>query len=128
MSAVKRSDTKPELELRRVLHAAGYRYRKDYPIRIDGRLIRPDLVFIGPRVAVFVDGCFWHSCPEHGGLPATNVDFWAPKLGANVERDRLQDRLLIGAGWRVVRVWEHEPPSAAAVTVQAALALRRRRD
>jgi DNA mismatch endonuclease (patch repair protein) len=128
MAAVKRSDTKPELALRHTLHAAGYRYRKDHPIRVEGRVIRPDIVFIGPRVAVFVDGCFWHCCPEHGGLPATNLDFWAPKLGANVERDRLQDRLLAGAGWLVVRVWEHEPAPAAAITVRTALAVRRSAD
>lgn len=124
MAAVKRTDTRPELQLRRTLHAAGFRYRKDFPIRIEGKLIRPDLVFRGPQVAVFVDGCFWHCCPEHGGLPTTNLAFWAPKLGANVERDRLQDRMLTDAGWLVVRVWEHEPVSAAALTVQTALAAR----
>jgi DNA mismatch endonuclease (patch repair protein) len=125
MAAVKRSDTKPEIELRRALHAAGYRYRKDYPIRVEGRLIRPDLAFTRSRVAVFVDGCFWHRCPQHGEVPATNVGFWAPKLEANAARDREQDRLLTGAGWLVVRIWEHVPVEDAAAAVRTAVAARR---
>lgn len=127
MAAVKRTDTKPELALRRALHAEGFRYRKDHPLRVEGKLVRPDLVFLGPRLAVFVDGCFWHCCPEHGGMPASNLDFWAPKLRANVERDRQQDRLLAEAGWLVVRVWEHELVPSATQTVRSALATRRTR-
>jgi DNA mismatch endonuclease (patch repair protein) len=117
MAAVRRSDTRPELDLRRALHAAGYRYRKDYAIRVDGRLIRPDIVFTRKRVAIFVDGCFWHGCPLHGETPASNVTFWNQKLSANVTRDRMQDRLLDAANWTVVRIWEHVPIETALVEV-----------
>jgi DNA mismatch endonuclease (patch repair protein) len=76
--------------------------------------VRPDLVFIRPKVAVFVDGCFWHCCPEHGSMPVGNHDFWEPKLRRNVERDRNADALLAASGWGVLRVWEHEPSDVAA--------------
>jgi DNA mismatch endonuclease (patch repair protein) len=122
MAAVRRTNTKPELILRRALHAAGYRFRKDYAIRLAGKLIRPDIAFTKRRLAVFVDGCFWHGCPVHGEVPATNRQFWSDKLGANVNRDRLQDRLLAEAGWSVVRVWEHETLETAVASVIAALA------
>lgn len=108
MAAVKRSDTKPELALRKALHACGYRFRKDYPIRINGHLIRPDVAFTRRRLAVFVDGCFWHGCPIHGQVPATNTSFWSAKLEANESRDRTQDRLLLESGWHVLRIWEHQ--------------------
>jgi len=121
MAAVKRTDTKPETILRKALHAAGYRFRKDYPVRVDGRLIRPDIAFTRRHVAVFVDGCFWHYCPLHRQIPATNSQFWADKLNANVDRDRMQNRLLTGAGWHVVRVWEHERVETALSSVAAAL-------
>ena len=121
MAAVKRTDTKPELTLRRALHAAGYRFRKDYPIRAEGKLVRPDIAFTKRRVAVFVDGCFWHGCPLHGQIPATNRRFWSEKLTANAQRDRGQDRVLTEAGWSVVRVWEHEGVETAMSSVVAAL-------
>lgn len=124
MAAVRRADTKPEIQLRRHLHADGYRFRKDFAIRTGGRLIRPDIAFTRSRVAVFVDGCFWHSCPEHGQTPATNEHFWKPKLAGNVARDRLQDRLLQDAGWAVVRIWEHEPVQDAATAVTDAVRTR----
>jgi DNA mismatch endonuclease (patch repair protein) len=117
MAAVRRSNTTPELILRKALHAAGYRFRKDYPIRAGGRLIRPDVAFTRRRVAVFVDGCFWHGCPTHGQVPATNVAFWTAKLDANIKRDRLQDRLLKAEGWSIVRIWEHEPIEGALAEV-----------
>ncbi len=109
MKANRRTDTKPELALRRALHALGYRYRKD--LRIDlaaGVRVRPDVVFTARRVAVFVDGCFWHCCPDHGSQPAANTWYWEPKLRRNVERDRAADTALGEAGWTVVRLWEHE--------------------
>jgi DNA mismatch endonuclease (patch repair protein) len=124
MAAVKRSNTKPEIALRHALHAVGLRYRKDYPLRLGCKLIRPDIAFTRSRVAVFVDGCFWHRCPQHGEVPATNVGFWSAKLEANAARDRQQDRLLAEAGWLVVRIWEHEPLDAAIATVRAALTSR----
>jgi DNA mismatch endonuclease (patch repair protein) len=107
MAAVKRSDTKPELALRKALHSQGYRFRKDFPIRANGRLVRPDIAFTRRRLAVFVDGCFWHGCPLHGQVPATNTSFWSTKLEANESRDRTQDRLLVESGWSVLRIWEH---------------------
>jgi DNA mismatch endonuclease (patch repair protein) len=124
MAAVKRSNTKPEVALRHALHAAGLRYRKDYPLRLGPKLLRPDIAFTRSRVAVFIDGCFWHRCPQHGEVPATNVGFWSAKLEANAARDRLQDRLLTQAGWLVVRIWEHEPLDVAIAKVRAALTSR----
>lgn len=120
MRANRRRDTAPELALRRALHSRGYRYRVDYrPIPHLQR--RADLVFTAQRVAVFVDGCFWHSCPEHGTLPKSNADYWIPKLTRNVERDRETDALLAESGWRVIRIWEHEPVAEAFNRIVAAL-------
>lgn len=124
MAAVKRSNTKPEIALRHALHATGLRYRKDYPLRLGQKLVRPDIAFTRAKVAVFVDGCFWHRCPRHGEVPVTNVGFWSSKLEANEARDCEQNRLLKDAGWLVVRVWEHEPLDSAVATVRAALAER----
>jgi DNA mismatch endonuclease, patch repair protein len=121
MRANRRKDTKPELALRRALHARGYRYRKDYRLELTGARVRPDIAFTARRVAVFVDGCFWHCCPQHGSQPANNTWYWEPKLARNVERDRAADTALAAAGWRVVRVWEHESLEGAIATVVAAL-------
>src|SRR5215471_9857398 len=122
MKANRRSDTKPELALRRALHGLGYRYRKDHRIDLDdGVRVRPDIVFTARRVAVFVDGCFWHCCPDHGSQPAANTWYWEPKLRRNVERDRVADAALARAGWTVLRLWEHESLTAAVVTVSQAL-------
>lgn len=113
-----RRDTSPEMALRRAVFALGLRYRVDSPIRVDdGRPIRPDLVFAKKRVAVFLDGCFWHCCPTHGSLPTRNRSYWEPKLQRNVRRDRETDRRLEAEGWTVVRIWEHEDPAAAAYRV-----------
>lgn len=121
MAANRRRDTSPELALRSLLHGLGLRFRVDYAIRLEGRRpIRADVVFTRRRVAVFVDGCFWHSCPQHGSQPKTNTDYWQPKLQRNRERDALYSRLLEEAGWRVIRIWEHESaPEAAARVVEA---------
>jgi DNA mismatch endonuclease, patch repair protein len=121
MRANRRTDTKPEMALRRALHGQGFRYRKDYRLDLDGARVRPDIAFTARRVAVFVDGCFWHACPEHGTKPASNTWYWGPKLARNVERDRAADAALLAAGWRVVRVWEHVPLDAAVAAVVAAL-------
>jgi DNA mismatch endonuclease, patch repair protein len=122
MRAIRRTNTKPEVALRQALHRQGYRFRKDYRLDLaDGKRVRPDIAFTARRVAVFVDGCFWHACPEHGSKPANNVWYWEPKLRRNVERDRAADAALSAAGWDVVRVWEHEPIDAAVTAVQAAL-------
>ena len=122
MRANRRTDTKPELALRHALHRLGYRYRKDYRLDLDGgRRVRPDIAFTARKVAVFVDGCFWHACPEHGSKPRANEWYWGPKLVRNVERDRVNDAALILAGWTVVRLWEHVPLDEAVGTVVTAL-------
>ena len=109
MQANRRTDTKPEVQLRSALHRAGYRFRKDMRVDTSELRVRPDIVFTRLRVAVFVDGCFWHVCPLHGREPTRNEWYWTPKLRRNVERDRQSDAALGAAGWSVVRVWEHEP-------------------
>jgi DNA mismatch endonuclease, patch repair protein len=122
MRANRRVDTKPELALRRALHGMGYRYRKDLRLDLDGGVrVRPDIVFTARRVAVFVDGCFWHCCPDHGSQPSANSWYWEPKLRRNVERDRAADAALGLAGWTVVRLWEHESLDAAVAAVVGAL-------
>ena len=122
MRANRRTDTKPELALRHALHRLGYRYRKDYRLDLDsGRRVRPDIAFTARKVAVFVDGCFWHACPEHGSKPRANEWYWGPKLVRNVERDRINDAALILAGWSVIRLWEHVPLEEAVRTVVAAI-------
>ncbi len=103
MARVRSKDTAPELVLRRALWSAGLRYRLGQ--RLPGS---PDLAFVGPRIAVFVDGCFWHGCPEHYTRPVRNSDFWAKKLERNVRRDRQADESLRSMGWTSIRVWEHE--------------------
>src|SRR5690606_39710442 len=108
MRAIRRADTKPEVALRSQLHRLGYRFRKDYRIDLGDLKVRPDIVFTARKVAVFVDGCFWHVCPQHGREPTVNEWDGAPKLRRNVERDRQVDNALRGAGWRDVRLWEHE--------------------
>jgi DNA mismatch endonuclease, patch repair protein len=128
MAAVKRSNTKPEVRLRSALHSGGYRFRKDFPIRVDRRVVRPDIVFTRFRVAVFVDGCFWHMCPLHGEIPATNVAFWTTKLEGNAARDLRQNESLTGAGWSVVRIWEHEPMESAMAQIESVLASRKDSD
>lgn len=121
MRAIGRKDTKPELELRRLLHAAGRRYRIDFPIRTEMGLVRPDVAFTKARVAVFVDGCYWHGCPDHGRVPSVNSSYWGPKLARNAERDRLQAEALEAIGWRILRFWEHDDPDEAVRQVIAIL-------
>ncbi len=114
-------DTGPEMAVRRAVHALGLRYRvAARPIR--GVRRSADLVFRRRRVAVFVDGCFWHGCPDHFVLPRTNVDYWTAKIDGNRARDAETDALLAGAGWTVIRVWEHEAPSQGADRVRETLA------
>lgn len=124
--ANRRRNTKPELALRSCLHRAGMRYRVDLRVDGDGVRVRPDIVFTKVKVAVFVDGCFWHQCPNHRNVPAQNRDYWLPKLEANVRRDRRVDNALAGSGWHVERVWEHESPAVAAERVASIVNQRRR--
>jgi DNA mismatch endonuclease, patch repair protein len=123
MAKVARRDTLPELELRRALHSRGWRYRVD--AQPDPSLRgRADILFPRARVAVYVDGCFWHSCPEHGVLPKGNRAWWRSKLEATVMRDRAIEEALRERGWSVIRVWEHEDPESAADRVEALLTSR----
>lgn len=118
--ANRRKDTKVEVALRSLLHRHGLRFRKDYLIRCSsGVKVRPDVVFTRTRVAVFVDGCFWHGCPDHQNTPRRNVAYWVPKLEANRARDRRTEEALLNDGWHVERVWEHENPDEAADRVAA---------
>jgi len=121
MRANPRTGTEPEMALRSELHRRGLRFRKDLPLRVRERVVRPDIVFTRARLAVFIDGCFWHACPEHGTQPRANSDYWRPKLERNVARDRAVNEALTDAGWRVLRAWEHEPVSDVAQRVQALL-------
>lgn len=110
MQRMGRRDTAPELALRRALTARGLRYRlhrRDLPGT-------PDIAFISARVAVFVDGCFWHGCSDHGVMPKANREWWQAKLAANSARDARKDEALIAGGWLPVHVWEHEDPEAIA--------------
>lgn len=112
-----RRDTRAEVDLRRELHRRGLRFRVDLPIRTSKRLVRPDIVFTRARLAVFVDGCFWHCCPQHGNMPQANSDYWSEKLSRNVARDKDVDLALASEHWQVLRAWEHEPPAAVAERV-----------
>lgn len=113
MSKQGRRDTAPELRLRKLLFARGLRYRVDAPLPGMPRR-RADVLFTRRHVAVFVDGCFWHSCPAHATVPRTNRDWWTDKLNKNVARDRETDAHLEACGWKVLRFWEHEDMEAAA--------------
>jgi DNA mismatch endonuclease (patch repair protein) len=119
MKSNRRSDTGPERLLRSAMHARGLRFRKDYRIDLSELRVRADVAFPRVRVAVFVDGCFWHRCPDHASDPRNNAEFWERKLSGNVERDRRVDVALEADGWTVIRCWEHEPASVAAEKVAA---------
>ncbi|MFF2267202.1 very short patch repair endonuclease [Cellulosimicrobium cellulans] len=122
MSVARSKDTKPELALRRILHARGLRYRVTYPVPgLPRRTI--DVAFTRAKVAVFVDGCFWHGCPEHATRPRANSEWWARKLETNMTRDTDTSRVLSELGWTVLRFWEHEEPTAVADRIEAAMLL-----
>jgi DNA mismatch endonuclease (patch repair protein) len=113
MRATGRRDTAPERALRSALFKAGVRYRVDCS-PLPGTRRRADLVVSRARIAVYVDGCFWHGCPEHGTWPKANADWWRRKIEANKRRDAETDAALRAAGWEPIRVWEHEDPADAA--------------
>jgi DNA mismatch endonuclease, patch repair protein len=119
MQANRSRDTKPELRLRRAIHAHGLRYRVAAP-PIPGVRRTADLLFTRAKIAVFVDGCFWHGCPEHHTVAKTNAEFWAEKVEGNRRRDRETDRMLGEQGWLVIRVWEHESQEAAVELIRDA--------
>jgi DNA mismatch endonuclease (patch repair protein) len=123
MSRHPRRDTGPELALRRLLHAAGYRYRVNYAVPgLPRRSI--DVAFTRAKVAVFIDGCFWHGCPDHGQVPTANNAWWIAKLDRNRERDVGTAAHLTALGWTVLRLWEHTEPSHALDEVTAVLGSR----
>jgi DNA mismatch endonuclease, patch repair protein len=127
MRANRGKDTGPELALRRELHRRGARYRTNLRLDFDqGRRVRPDIVFTAARVAVFVDGCFWHGCNEHRSMPVRNSEFWCAKIEATRKRDARTDAWLVSEGWRVVRLWEHVPLADAADVVLQTVAQARR--
>lgn len=119
MKGNRRTDTSPEKRLRSALHRLGFRFRKDHPIDVgESRKPRPDIAFTRQKVAVFVDGCYWHLCPEHGRIPGgKNRDYWERKLTGNKARDQADTAALTAAGWEVIRVWEHVEPELAVATV-----------
>lgn len=129
MKAVPKADTGPEVAVRSALHRLGYRFRKQYKVRAAGRKRSIDIAFPSEGLAVFIDGCFWHQCPDHGTVPKTNRGYWGPKLKRNVQRDKLVDNSLRRLGWTVIRVWEHTPvDEAVAVVVNAVERLRFREE
>ena len=118
MEAQRQRDTKPEMSIRRWLHRHGYRYRVDVrPVQAIPR--RADVVFPGIKLAVFVDGCFWHGCPDHMTWPKANRQWWRAMIRQNQRRDKDTTERLRGAGWAVLRVWEHENPDEAAKQIAA---------
>lgn len=117
MQANRHRDTKPEVAVRRLLHARGLRYRVDTR-PIPAVRHTADIVFTKARVAVFIDGCWWHGCPQHHRPPRINSDYWHDKVERNQQRDRRVTVLLEDAGWRVVRAWEHQDPSEVAAQVE----------
>ena len=125
MRRTRQRDTACEIHLRRELYRRGFRYLVDVaPIR--GQRVRADILFRRARLAVFVDGCFWHMCPLHGTLPRTNQEWWRTKLAANVTRDVRNRTLLESEGWQTIRVWEHEDPLSAAERIAETLMANRR--
>jgi DNA mismatch endonuclease, patch repair protein len=118
LSQVRRRDTAPEMRVRSLLHRRGLRFRVDQPIAGLPRR-RIDIVFPSARVAVFVDGCFWHGCVKHCMPPKANAAWWQEKIAGNRRRDQETNIALAELGWTVIRVWEHEPPSASAQKIHA---------
>lgn len=117
MARVRQKGTGAELSLRKELHGRGLRYRLQVPLLTKPRRVA-DIVFPRVRVAVFVDGCFWHGCPEHASWPKSNAQFWRDKIEANRARDADTDRRLSASGWRVIRVWAHERVGEAAERIE----------
>ena len=120
MLANRSKDTNPEKAVRSILHARGMRYRTNFS-PVPGVRRSADIVFTRRRVAVFIDGCFWHGCPQHFVMPKSNVDYWRPKFERNAQRDAETNEVLALAGWKVLRFWEHQPPVIVADAIQKAI-------
>lgn len=131
MSRQARRDTAPEVAVRKLLHASGYRYRLNERVpHMSRRTI--DIAFTRAKVAVFLDGCFWHGCPDHATRPKSNAEWWRQKLDKNMARDAETTAHLVSEGWTVLRFWEHQPPAQVAEVVAEAVdrerpALRKRK-
>ena len=121
MKGNRKVGSKPEAQLRSALHRRGHRFRKNFAINSGGLRVKPDIVFTKRRLAVFVDGCFWHRCPLHGTDPQVNRGYWGPKLERNVARDHRVNLALRSEGWTVLRIWEHETIAEAAARVESTL-------
>lgn len=126
MQRVRLKNTSAEAGVRRELHALGLRYRIHVPVLTKPRRVA-DVAFSGLRVAVFIDGCFWHGCPVHATWPKQNAEFWRSKILANRQRDRDTDQRLRAEGWKVIRAWAHEPPERVASKVATMVDKRRER-
>ncbi|MFM9556117.1 very short patch repair endonuclease [Streptomyces caniscabiei] len=124
MSRQASKDTAAELAVRRLLHASGLRYRVEYPVPGMARR-RIDVAFTSVRLAVLIDGCFWHGCPEHATQPKSNAEWWRQKLDRNMARDAETTAHLVAAGWEVMRFWEHESAEDVALRIAAAVTRRR---
>jgi DNA mismatch endonuclease, patch repair protein len=115
MKSQRQRDTAPEIAVRSLLHRRGLRFRVHYPLPVSRR--SADIAFPRRQVAVFVDGCFWHGCPEHRTWPKKNAEWWRAKIEANRTRDADTDRALEMAGWTSIRIWEHESPTDVAEAI-----------
>jgi DNA mismatch endonuclease, patch repair protein len=124
MQLTPRRDTPCELAIRSAVHRLGLRFRVDW--QLPGTRRRADLAFVSARVAVFVDGCFWHGCPQHATWPKANASWWRTKLKGNVKRDRDTDTRLSDSGWKVMRFWEHEDCALASHAIATVVLSRRR--
>lgn len=124
MASVRQKGTQVEINLRRALHDKGLRYRLNVPLLTSPRR-SADIVFPRARVAVFVDGCFWHGCPEHASWPKSNADFWREKIETNRSRDADTDQRLTALGWEPIRIWEHEDATRAANRIAELVDVRR---
>jgi DNA mismatch endonuclease, patch repair protein len=124
MQGNRKRDTRPELAVRRAVHRLGLRYRVACR-PLPGQRFTADLVFRSARVAVFIDGCFWHGCSEHFSSPRTNASYWEPKIARNQARDAAAMAALRAAGWVGLRIWEHEAPDLAAERIARAVRLAR---
>jgi DNA mismatch endonuclease, patch repair protein len=124
MTSQRQRDTAPEIAVRSLLHRRGLRFRVHYPLPVPRR--RADIAFPRHQIAVFVDGCFWHGCPEHSTWPKKNAEWWRTKIRANQSRDADTDRSLEQAGWTSIRVWEHEDPEEVALAIADVVTAQRR--
>ena len=121
MAKVRRKSTGAEVAVRRELYRRGLRYRVDFEVLKKPRRVA-DIAFPGRRIAVFIDGCFWHGCPDHATWPKQNAEFWRQKIEANRLRDADTNSRLLESGWSVLRFWEHQPPIDAAAVISQAVA------